>query len=89
METFKDYMTIEWWTLIVAVATLIVSILAYRYARKSNRQSLEAKIASKEAQLKAMESSMQTGMIDASQMGTLLTQKSMLHAEIEQLRKQL
>ena len=88
METLKNYMAIEWWTLIVAVATLIVSILAYCYARKSNKRSLRGLIASKEAQLKAMESSMSFG-IDASQMGTLLTQKSMLQAEIEQLKKQL
>ena len=61
METLKNYMTIEWWTLIVAVATLIVSILAYRYARKSDKSSLRGLIASKEAQLKAMESSMSFG----------------------------
>lgn len=35
METLKEYMTIDGWTLIIAVATLIVLILAYRYARKS------------------------------------------------------
>lgn len=88
MEEWKEYMTIELWTLIVAVATLFVTIFSYCYARKSNKQSLEAKIASKEAQLKSMESAMHFG-IDASQMGTLMTQRSMLEAEIEQLKQQL
>lgn len=34
-------MTVDAWTLVVAIATLIVSILAYRYARRSSKKSQE------------------------------------------------
>lgn len=79
----------EEWTLIVAAATLIVTIVGLVYAHKNNKKSLKRIIASKEAQLKALEKSMSMGMIEASQMGTLFTQKAMLQAEIEQLTNSL
>ena len=73
-------------TFVAALAGVIVSICALRYTKKSDKKRLETLIASKEAQLEAMEDSMSHGMIDASQIGTLLAQKAMLQAEIEKLK---
>lgn len=81
-------MDIEVWSLIVAIAALIVSILAFSYTRKNDKRNLRGLIANKEAQLKAFENTMSFG-VNTSQIGTLLTQKSMLEAEIEELKKQL
>lgn len=73
-------------TFVAALAGVIVSICALRYTKKSDKKRLETLIASKEAQLEAMEDSMSHRMIDASQIGTLLAQKAMLQAEIEKLK---
>jgi predicted Holliday junction resolvase-like endonuclease len=83
-------------TLIVAFATLIVSRRSLDVAKRSmknakdsERQRLLNEIASKEARLKAMEESTRYGMMDAGMMGTMMTHREMLKAEIEQLKQQL
>lgn len=86
MNWILSLINLEVLTFVAALASVIVSICAYRYAKKSDKKRLKTLIASKEAQLEAMESSMSHGMIEASQIGTLLTQKAMLQAEIEKLK---
>ena len=88
MTEWKEYMTVEMMTLIVAIATLIVTILAYRYARKSNKRNLQNLIASKEAQLEALDHATRFG-VNVSEAGSLRAKQSMLKAEIEQLKRQL
>ncbi len=89
MREWKEYIPFDVLTLLVAVATLIVSILAYRFARKSNKQNKNDLIASKEAQLKAMEQSTQYGGVSSSEAGTIRMNIAALQAEIEQLKKSL
>ncbi len=89
MTEWREDIPIDVLTLLVAVATLIVSILAYRYARKSNKQSKINLIASKEAQLDAMEQSTQYGGVSSSEIGTIRMNIAALQAEIEQLKKSL
>lgn len=90
-------------TLIVAIATLVVAFATFIISRRSldvakrsmkNAQDSERKrllneIASKEARLKAMEDSTRYGGMDAGMMGTMMTHREMLKAEIEQLKHQL
>ena len=90
-------------TLIVAIATLIVAIATFIVSRHSldvakrsmkNAQEIEKQrllneIASKEARLKAMEDSTRYGGMDGGMMGTMMTHREMLKAEIEQLKQQL
>ena len=76
-------------TLIVAVITLVVSILTYCNSRKSNRRNLKANIASKEALLKEINSSLQSGLLDHSHMRLTLSERNSLAAEIEELKKLL
>ena len=85
---WKQYMTIEVWTLIVAIATFIVSVMSYRYSRKKDNRSKQEKIRRKEAQLKAMEESMRWG-IEHSAAAHLRVEISGLRAEIEQLKNDL
>ena len=89
MTEWREDIPIDVLTLLVAVATLIVSILTYRYARKSNKQSKINLIASKEAQLDAMEQSTQYGGVSSSEIGTIRMNIAALQAEIEQLKKSL
>lgn len=90
-------------TLIVAIATLIVAFATFiisrrsldvakrsmKNAQESERQRLLNEIASKEARLKAMEDSTRYGGMDGGMMGTMITHREMLKAEIEQLKQQL
>ena len=39
IDRIIEYLTVEVWTLMVAGATLIVSILSYRFARKSAKEN--------------------------------------------------
>lgn len=89
MSEWKDYINVEVLTLIVAVVTLIVSILSYRYMRKSDKRNVHHLINSKKAQLEAIEKMMGLGAVDHSQMGNMMVQQSELKSEIEQLKKQL
>lgn len=86
MNWILSLINLEVLTFVAALAGVVVSICAYRYAKKSDKKRIENLIASKEAQLEALENSMSHGTIQASQIGTLLTQKAMLQAEIGQLK---
>lgn len=88
MEILKEYNTIEFWTLIVAIATFIVTCLSYRYNRKSAKRNVRKEIQRKEAQLKAMETSSQWG-VEYSMASYLRVEMAALRAEIEQLKEQL
>ena len=88
MDILKEYNTIECWTLIVAIATFIVSCLAYRYNRKSAKRHVRQEIQRKEAQLQAMETTSQWG-VEYSMASYLRVEMAALRAEIEQLKKQL
>lgn len=98
MSEWKEYTTliIAAVTLVVAIAafivarrTLRVTKRAHEYAKESDKQSLRNLIASKEAQLKAVEDSASFGMMSAYSMDDIIVKKAMLKAEIEQLKQQL
>ena len=88
LELLKTYNTVEVWTLIVAIATFIVTCLSYRYSRKSSKKHLRSLIARKQAQLKAMEESMRWG-VEVSAAAHLRVEAAALRAEIEELKSQL
>ena len=88
MELIRTYNTIEVWTLIVAIATFIVTCLSYRYSRRSSKKHLRSLIARKQAQLTAMEESMHYG-IEVSAASHLRVEAAALRAEIEELKTQL
>lgn len=87
-ELLKTYSTVEVWTLIVAIATFVVTCLSYRYSRKSSKKNLRNLIARKQAQLKAMEESMRWG-VEVSAAAHLRVETAALRAEIEELKTQL
>lgn len=88
LELLKTYNTIEVWTLLVAIATFVVTCLSYRYSRKSSKKNLRNLIARKQAQLKAMEESMRWG-VEVSAAAHLRVEIAALRAEIEELKTQL
>ena len=88
MSYITNYISIEVLTLVVAIATFIVTCLSYRYSRMSSRKHLSNLLARKQAQLKAMEISMQYG-IEVSAASHLRVEMSALEAEIEELKSQL
>lgn len=86
-ELLKTYSTVEIWTLLVAIATFVVTCLSYRYSRKSSKKNLRNLIARKQAQLKAMEESMRWG-VEVSAAAHLRVEIAALRAEIEELKTQ-
>ena len=88
VELIMKYNTIEVWTLIVAIATFIVTCLSYRYTRRSSKKHLRNLIARKQAQLTAMEESMRWG-VEVSAAAHLRVEIAALRAEIEELKTQL
>lgn len=88
VELIMKYNTIEVWTLIVAIATFIVTCLSYRYTRRSSKKYLRNLIARKQAQLTAMEESMRWG-VEVSAAAHLRVEIAALRAEIEELKTQL
>ena len=88
VELIMKYNTIEVWTLIVAIATFIVTCLSYRYTRRSSKKYLRNLIARKQAQLTAMEESMCWG-VEVSAAAHLRVEIAALRAEIEELKTQL
>jgi hypothetical protein len=86
-ELLKTYSTVEVWTLLVAIATFVVTCLSYRYSRKSSKKNLRNLIARKQAQLKAMEESMRWG-VEVSAAAHLRVEIAALRAEIEELKTQ-
>lgn len=87
-ELLKTYSTVEVWTLLVAIATFVVTCLSYRYSRKSSKKNLRNLIARKQAQLKAMEESMRWG-VEVSAAAHIRVEAAALRAEIEELKTQL
>ena len=75
-------------TLIVAIATFIVTCLAYRYARRSDKRKLRNLIARKRAKLKGMEEGLRWG-VEVSAAAHLRVEMAALRSEIEELENQL
>jgi len=88
MEDWKEYINIEMLTFIVALATLIVSIAAYRYNRKRDKQQQRIILKEKEARLKALEMSQHMG-VTVEQLQSNSTEAALLREEIEVLKKQI
>ena len=88
MEEWKEYITIESETLLVAIATFVFSIFSFFSSRKSEKKKMKRLIASKEAYLKAIENSMSMGIVN-SEVGRLSTEKAGLQAELEELKTEL
>lgn len=80
---------IEILTLVVAVVTLVVTCLAYRYTRKSDKKRIKSELARKESQLRSLENGFRFNGMGNSGMDELRIKKAMLESEIEQLRKEL
>lgn len=74
-------------TLLVAIATLYVSYITYRDARKSDKKRIKEEIACKQAELNILNST--THFIDSTTMNNVMIRKSVLQNEIEVLKKQL
>ena len=72
----------------VGVVLAVISLILELKKRNQRKQELKNQIATKEAQLHAMEMSIKAG-FNVSEYGGLEMQKSALQAEIEQLKKQL
>lgn len=88
MSSIKDYLTIDFLTLVVAIATFIVTCLSYRFSRRSSKKHLRNLLARKQAQLAAMEESMRYG-IEHSAAAHLRVETAALKAEIEELKSQM
>lgn len=73
---------------LIGVIIAFISLVHELNGRKRKKSDLKNQIATKEAQLRAMEMSMKAG-FNALEYGGLEMQKSALQAEIEQLKKQL
>ena len=91
MSDWKEYIIIiiSVATLIVAIAAYVVARRSYKYAKESEKRNILNQIASKEAQAEAIDNAIRRGMYDNGMVRTMMTQKSMLEAEIEQLKQQL
>ena len=87
MDWLTEYLTVETLTLIVAIATLIVSCLAYRYNRRNNKTNIKREIAKKQAELNTLNE--MHYFTDSSTMGDTMVRRSVLHSEIEELKKML
>ena len=87
MDWLTEYLTVETLTLIVAIATLIVSCLAYRYNRRNNKTNIKREIAKKQAELNALND--MRFFSDSSSMGNAIVRRSVLQSEIEELKKML
>ena len=84
----KD-LTIEVWTLIVAVASFVVSCLAYCYSRKSDKHRIKSELARKRAQYKALDSRFTSFGVDHTVADSIRIQKMLLEAEIKELEMQV
>lgn len=87
MDWIKNHLTVEILTLIVAIATLIVSCLAYRYNRRNNKTNIKREIAKKQAELNTL--SEMHFFADSSSMGDAMVRRSVLQSEIDALKKML
>ena len=89
IDLLKSYNTVDVWTLIVAIATLVVAIMTYCYTRKSDKRHKLEKLKRKEAILKGMEEHMRWGHTEVSAAAHLRVEIAGLKAEIEQLKSEL
>ncbi len=89
VEMLKEYNTVEVWTLVVAIATFIVTCLSYWYNRKSDKRRIKSEIAHKEAQIEALDGRYTMMGVDHTVADSYRVQKEILRVEIEQLRKEL
>ena len=91
MSDWKEYIIIiiSVATLVVAIAAYVVARRSYKYVKESEKRNILNQIASKEAQAEAIDNAIRRGMYDNGMVRTMMTQKSMLEAEIEQLKQQL
>lgn len=74
-------------TLLVAIATLYVSYITYRYARNSDKKRIKDEIALKQVELNILSST--THFTDSTTMNNTMIRQSVLKDEIELLKKQL
>lgn len=95
MVEWKEYITVNNITLLVAVLTLLVAFAtycvtkrSYRYTRMREKKQIEELIRSKEAQLKAMEETSRWG-VSYTESGGIRVKIAALRAEIEQLKEEL
>ena len=93
MNGWKEYITVENATLLVAVLTLLVAIATYYITKRSysytkRRDKIQRKelIRSKEAQLRAMEEASRFG-VSYTESGSIRNNIAALRAEIEQLKE--
>lgn len=80
--------TLEILTLIVGIATLVVTISTFIYTRNRDKKHIKSLIRRKKAQLKAMELSMKAG-FNVSEIGSLSGNIAAIKADIEQLEEEL
>lgn len=76
-------------TLLVAVATLYVSYITYRYARNSDKKRIKDELARKEALLNRMKKHDFWMGMSQGVANTIFPKQKLLEAEIEELKKQL
>ena len=76
-------------TLLVAIATLCVSYISYRYAKQSDQKRIKNELARKEALLNRMKKHDFWMGMNQSVANTIYPQKKLLEAEIEELKRQL
>ena len=93
MNGWREYITVENATLLVAVLTLLVAIAtyyitkrSYLYTKRRDKMQREKLIRSKEAQLKAMVDASRNG-VSHTELGSIMTNIAALRAEIEQLKE--
>lgn len=89
MMFLLESITIEWWTLIVALATFIVTLFSYIHARRSDKKRIMSEITRKEAILKSLDNPFAMMGVDYTVADSMRMQKMMLESEIEELKKQL
>lgn len=76
-------------TSFVTIATLVVSVLTYKYARQSDKKRIKDELARKEAMLKRMKSHDFWMGMSQGVANTIIPQVKVLEAEIEELKRQL
>ena len=80
-------------TLIIALVTLIVAILSYRYTREYNKKSRLSKLAYKKATLRSLQESIKQPFsqfnYDRTTSNFIRTKIELLQIEIKQLEKEV
>ena len=89
MEEWKDYFTVENITLLIAVATLIVTFLTYKHTIRSEKRRIRQELKYKQAQLEEMNDRFLTMGVDHTVADKIRVDKRLLEIEIKQLESQL